>query len=104
MFEVSPLSPVRAWASVRSCISALQVLDGGLDQPLGQQRRGDCHHLSRGLHGPAAAGRSIEVERFNLVAEPDGGSQAVGPAGYTDADLHGLWASFGESRSENGVD
>src|SRR5690242_4439089 len=69
MFEVSPLSPVREWASSRSFISDLQVLDRGRDARARDEARGHRDDLARRLPGAPAARGAVRVERLDLVPD-----------------------------------
>src|SRR5947208_13052236 len=72
IWDVSPLSPVRVWASSRSCISGHLVADVGARLFLREQRRNDGHDLARGLRRTSASRRAVGVQRLDLVADAHG--------------------------------
>src|SRR4051812_16448091 len=71
MLEVSPLSPVRAWARSRSLgISDLDEMDRRPRELARNQHGLDGDDLARGPGRAAAAGGAVGVERLHLVGEP----------------------------------
>src|SRR4051795_3505100 len=85
--DVSPLSPVRAWASSRSFISGHLVADDRADSILRNQRGDHGDHLLGLLPRAATAGGTIGVECLHLVADADRLRQGFRAAYDSNADL-----------------
>src|ERR1700716_1445702 len=91
MFDVFPLSPVREWAISRSFMaSRLHETDDRLRKLPRQQHGGNRDDIARRFPGAATTGRTVGVERLDLVADPDRLAQAFGAAGDANAHLIGL--------------
>src|ERR1035437_8923469 len=91
MLEVLPLSPVREWAISRSFIaSASHKTDRRSGKFARQQHRRNRDDIARRFESAAAGGRTIGVERFDLVADPRRLAQIFGTAGDANAYLVGF--------------
>src|SRR6185503_12984735 len=90
MLEMLPLSPVREWAISRSFMSGSHEPDLRLGKFAGQEDRGHGDDVARRFPRAAAGRRAIGIERFDLVADPDGFTEVLGAPGDAHAHLIGF--------------
>src|SRR5262245_18364451 len=104
ILEILPLSQVRAWAISRSFMSGTDEPNLRACELAPQQDRGHGNHVPRRFPRAAAGRRTIGIQRFDLVADPDRLTEVLGEAGDANANLVGLVAVRGKFRSVQGID
>src|SRR6185295_10863059 len=90
--RIAPLSPLCEWLMARSFMSRHLAAHGARDQLTRHERGGDRKYLARRLGGPAAAGRAVRVERFDLVADSPGVPDRLRARGHSQAHL--VWRAL----------
>ena len=105
MFDILPLSPVREWAISRSFIfTPPRTRTCGFASSRGSRTEATATDVARRFPRAAARGRTVGIERLDLVADADRLAQAFRPPGNAHAHFVGFAGARGNVRPVQGID